>query len=64
VFLEPPNRQAVSKVLTGKGKRRSPIASAARHPIAELVAAVEHPLPEVKVPFQHPPRYQRTGERH
>jgi hypothetical protein len=56
VLLEPPNRQAVSKVLTGKGKGRSPKASAARHPIAEPAPRVEHLLPDVKLPFQHPPR--------
>jgi len=61
VFLEPPNRQAVSKVLTGKGKRRSPPAPAARHPIAEPAPTVQHLLPDVNLPFQHPPRYQRTG---
>jgi hypothetical protein len=61
VFLEPPNRQAVSKVLAGKANRRSPTASAARHPIAEPAPTVEHLLPAVKLPFQHPPRYERTG---
>jgi len=61
VFLEPPNRQAVSKVLAARGKRRSPTASAARHPIAEPAPTVEHLLPDVKVPFKHPPRCQRIG---
>jgi len=61
VFLEPPNRQAVSTVLAGKGKQRSPTAPAARHPIAEPAPTVEHLLPDVKLPFQPPPRHQRTG---